>query len=68
MVGKADIPLTSAPLSFWGVGVGRDLVSRVSQAYDDDFPFPPQELEAVPIEFLSAPSLDEVAEAIETKE
>ncbi|KUL55383.1 hypothetical protein ADL22_00350 [Streptomyces sp. NRRL F-4489] len=67
-VGKAAIPVTSPHLSFWGLDAGRDPVSQVSSAYEGEFPFPADVLDAVTLDFLGASTPEEVAEAIESKE
>ena len=52
VVGKIDVPHTSAHLSFFGLAAGSDPISQVSNAYHGENPFPPDSLEQVVIDYL----------------
>jgi arylsulfatase len=61
--GSAFVPLTTAHLSFWGVG--RDPVSQVSTAYTGEFPIREGVLDEVALDFLEPAPFAELAHALE---
>lgn len=64
----AEIPMTAGRLSGYGLDVGRDTASRVSRAYEDEFPPPSGALVHVDLHFTGPEDLEEVAETMEAVE
>ncbi len=62
VIAQVRIPHTSGHLSFWGLDVGRDRVSQVSQHYPDAFPFSSRSLIDVSIDFLENVSVEKMAD------
>ena len=62
VIAQVRIPYTSGHLSFWGLDVGRDRVSQVSQHYPDAFPFSSRSLIDVSIDFLENVSVEKMAD------
>lgn len=63
-----EIPVTSQHLSFFGLDVGRDPVSQVSDAYVGEFAFPAAALDHVTMEFLEDLSVEELAQTVASTE
>lgn len=65
LVGTTVILQTLLHLSFWGIDVGRDRASSVSQAYQGEFPFSPTVLEYVTLSFSEAHNVTDLADEVE---
>lgn len=59
-VAEAAIPATASQPAFFGLDVGRDPVSRISEAYSShgDYPYPPGGIRVVRLDFV-APGVDD---------
>lgn len=55
-------------LSFWGMDVGRDVGGPISNAYQGQFPFPPDLLDRVELRFFEAANAEDMAALIEATE
>ncbi|MEV0602902.1 arylsulfatase [Streptomyces sp. NPDC050315] len=67
-VAGAEIPMTAARLSGFGLDVGRDTLSQVSPSYTGEFPLPADALIDVTLDFTGPGSADELADVLEATE
>lgn len=64
VVGRTRLPFTSGHLSFWGMDVGRDALSPVSEHYTGEFAFPEGGILDVTIDFLEDVSLEDMSDTV----
>lgn len=61
VIAETSLTVTSGHLSFWGMDIGRDRLSQVSQSYRGEFPFDEESLIDVTIEYLDDMSLEKLS-------
>jgi arylsulfatase A-like enzyme len=61
VVAEGHVTRVARELSFWGLDVGRDAVTKVSDAYEGEFPFRSGGLSRVTFDILSQARYEEVA-------
>lgn len=65
---SAEIPVTSAHISFYGLDVGKDPISQVSTSYSGEFAMSRERLRHVAVRFLTEQNLEEQAAAAEARQ
>lgn len=67
-IGRGEVAQVANHLSFWGIDVGRDGGTKVSNAYSGPFPIPDSLLDRVELHFFEDATAEDIAALLEATE